>query len=361
MRGAAVVVVVVLVVVAGLVGVAVLDPGLLFGARGPGPSPSNATVNSTPSLVSFPSSVDGKTISYAAWYPPGYTPSGTYGFLLFLHGVESTNVCANVASYAGGASMINAALAAGWVVGSDCTRTTDGWYVNSATTGPQETDVLDVIAHEKSVTHVSAVYLVGMSMGSDGALSIATNHPGLFAGVGAVATCADFFEEAAYYMHAHGVLPPGFAAVAGVGATSFPAAGSAGFGLEYRLSAFRFYSQNLSSLRIYVVAGGNDQTCIDNTAFWPWMHANNTVLTSSCDVASVASEPAGCSNPIANLAKGTPGAFLCRFVYEPTAVHTFDQLNGADLVSFFQGAVSTGTYTASEGGPPQPDPSAPQA
>lgn len=355
--------VVVLVVLAGLVTLYELDPGA-FGPRSVPGGPaggSNGTVNSTSAVIDYDSSVDGHPLSYVVWYPPHYAASGTYRFLLFLHGVESTNICDNVPSYQGGASMIDAANAAGWIVGSLCTRVTDGWYVNSPTTGPGETDVLDAIAHEKNLTHVSGVYLVGMSMGSDGALSIATNHPSLFVGVGAVAACPDNFEENAYYLHAHNALVPGFAQVAGVAPATLPPAGSVGVGLEYHLSAFRFYPQNLSSTKIYVVAGGNDQTCVNSAAFWPWLQANDTVITSSCDVASAASEPTGCSTPIATLAAQHPGAFDCRYVFEAPAPHTFDQLNGTDLVDFFEGSVGSGTYTAPIGGMPSPDPSAPQA
>lgn len=354
---------VVLVVVAGFAALYALDP-TAFSPRstGGGPAgPANGSVNSTQAVIDYDSSVDGRPLSYVVWYPPHYVASGTYPFLLFLHGVEGTNLCDNVPSFQGGASMINAANEAGWVVGSLCTRVSDGWYVNSPNTGPEETDVLDAIAHEKNVTHVSAVYLVGMSMGSDGALSIATNHPSLFAGVGAVAACPDNFEENAYYLHAHGSLVPGFAQVAGVAPATLPPAGSAGVGMEYHLSAFRFYPQNLSALKIYVVAGGDDQTCVNGASFWPWLQANDTVLTSSCDVASTASEPTGCSTPIASLAAAHPGEFDCRFVYEATAPHTFDQLDGGDLIGFFEGNVGAGTYVASLGGTPAPDPTATQA
>jgi len=356
-RGALAAVVVALLVVAGLVGVLEFAPGLLTGSHAAGrggPGPTNGSVNATNGTIAFTSSVDGHPLSYAIWYPPNYDAQASHTFVLFLHGVESSNECANVPSYTGGASLINAATGAGWVVGSMCTRVADGWYVNSPSTGPEETDVLDAIAHEKTLTHVTDVYLVGMSMGSDGALSIATNHPGLVAGVAAVATCADFYEEAAYYSHAHGVLPPGFAQVAGVGPGVFPEAGSVGFGLEYHLSAFRFYPENLSATRLYIVAGGEDQTCIDNTQFWPWMQANNTVLTASCNVAAASFEPNDCSTPIASLAASHSGEFLCRFVYEPASPHTFDQLNGADLVAFFEGQVGTGTFNAPVGGTPTP-------
>lgn len=362
-RAIAIVLVVVLVVVAVFGAYYFLGWGGSPAAGGGGRAGgSNDTVNATEATIDYTSSVDGHPLSYAVWYPPHYSASGSYAFLLFLHGVESTNVCDDVPSYAGGASMINAANGAGWIVGSLCTRVTDGWYVNSPNTGPEETDVLDAIAHEKNLTHITAVYLVGMSMGSDGALSIATNHPGLFAGVGAVAACPDNFEENAYYLHAHGTLVPGFAQVAGVGPGQLPAAGSPGAAMELHLSAFRFYPENLSAVRIYVVAGGADQTCVNSAAFWPWLQANDTVITSSCNVASSASEPAGCSTPIASLAAAHPGAYLCRFVYEPMAPHTFDQLDGADLVAFFQGNAGTGSYVASTlGGTPTSDRSVPQA
>lgn len=359
-RGAAVLVVVVLLV-AGLVAVAVFAPtwvGLRGHPASGGPA-GNGSVDTSYQTVHYTSSVDGTPLTYAVWDPSGFSPSGTYPFLLFLHGVESTNVCTNVPDYSGGASLINAANAAGWVVGSLCTRTTDGWYVNSPRTGPQETDVLDAIAYEKTLVHVSQVYLVGMSMGSDGALSIATNHPGLFAGVGAVAACPDMFEESGYYDSAHGVLPPGWGDV--TGGTTYPGVGTTGYGIEYHDSAFRFYPSNLSGVRIYVDAGGADQTCVDNSAYWPWLQANDTVLDVSCNVETAAHEPTGCSTPIAALAAEHPGDYLCRFVYEPTAPHTFDQLDGSDLVQFFQGTVATGTYNAPLGGTPTPAAGATQA
>ncbi len=357
--GWAAVCVAVLVVIA-LVALVVVDPSFFALPAGRSPNGgSNGTVDTSYQTIQYTSSVDGKSLSYAAWDPPGFTSSGSYPFLLFLHGVESTNECSNVPSYTGGASMINAANAAGWIVASLCTRVTDGWYVNSPSTGPEETDVLDAIAHEKTVAHVTSVYLVGMSMGSNGALSIATNHPSLFAGVGAVAACPDMFEESAYYQSVHPTLPPGFAEVTGGSAP--PSTGTVGYGIEYHISAFRFYPQNLSSVRIYVVAGGEDATCVNSATFWPWLQANDTVLTSSCHVASATHEPADCSTPIAQLAASAPGEFLCRYVYEPTAPHTFDQLDGADLIAFFQGGVGTGTYTSGLGGSPAPDPAATQA
>lgn len=351
---------VIVVVVASVVFLTVGDPAILRGSASAGGAGSGNGTVGPGSPVQYTSSVDGASLSYDVWEPPNYSAARTYVFLLFLHGVESTNECSNVPDYAGGASMISAANGAGWIVGSLCTRVTDGWYVNSPTTGPEETDVLDAIAHEKTLTHISAVYLVGMSMGGAGALSIATNHPSLFAGVGAVATCADMYEETSYYFHAHGVLPPGFDKVTG-GANSLPGPGSIGAGLEYHLSSFRFYPENLSGLRMYLTAGGDDQTCIDNTAFWPWMQANDTVLTSSCNVATDGSEPSNCSTPIASLASSHPGEFECRFVYEPTAPHTFDQLDGTDLVDFFLGETPTGTYSATEGGTPSLTSGVPQA
>jgi pimeloyl-ACP methyl ester carboxylesterase len=359
-RGAWGAVVVAVVIVGALVAIVVVDPTALDLSGGPGRSGGgNGTVDTSYQVVDYTSSVDGAALSYAVWNPPGYTPTGTYAFLLFLHGVESTNLCTNVPSYAGGASMINAANSAGWIVGSVCTRVTNGWYANSPSTGPEETDVLDAIAHEKNVTHVSSVYLVGMSMGSNGALSIATNHPGLFQGVAGVAACPDMFELTAYFEASHGELPPGFGSV--IGSSSPPSPGSVGYGIEYRSSAFRFYPQNLSGLRIYIDAGGDDQTCVDNAGFWPWLQANDTVLTSSCGVASSIGEPSDCSTPIAALAAAHPGDYDCRFVYEPTAPHTFDQLNGDDMVAFFLGGEAAGTYTASLGGTPVADGSVVQA
>src|SRR5271170_2707323 len=159
-RAAWAAVIVAIVAVVGVVAIAVVDPSALDLPGGsPSPSSGNGTVDTSYQVVDYTSSVDGTPLTYAVWEPPGYTPTGTYTFLLFLHGVESTNECTNVPDFAGGASMIDAANAAGWIVGSLCTRVADGWYVNSAATGPEETDVLDAIAHEKNVTHISSVYL----------------------------------------------------------------------------------------------------------------------------------------------------------------------------------------------------------
>src|SRR4029077_10637925 len=101
----------------------------------------------------------------------------------------------------------DAAVAAGFLLIVPNTRTGDGYYVDSDYTGPQAQDILDAIAHEESIRHIGKLYLFGFSMGSMGAISIGLNHPGMFAGIGAVAAFSDDFElEARLVVSANQVL-----------------------------------------------------------------------------------------------------------------------------------------------------------
>ncbi|HTT35097.1 MAG TPA: alpha/beta hydrolase [Thermoplasmata archaeon] len=318
------------------------------GAHGPA---TNGTPAEPYSVISYTSSVDGAPLTYREWVPPTYSANRSTAFLLFLHGQtdQSDNGCGEFDNRSGGISMLNAALAQGWLAGSLCTRTGDGWYVNSPYSGPQETDVLDAIAHERAIRNVSSVYLVGFSMGTSGALNIADHHPGLVAGVGVIEACPDEFMTIDYLLaSAQAGKLYGFEAASG---GPLPSDGGYARGLAYYLSSFRFFPQNMTGVRLYVVEGGMDITCPNNVSTFGFQQGNNTVLNATCLVAAAEEEPSGCTTPFAGLSDAH-----ARLVFEPLGHHSIDNVYGPDLVGYLAGDEPDGTYWAAPGEPPGPAP-----
>ncbi len=313
------------------------------GGSGPPPPPFD--------IQNYTSSVDQAALTYFEWLPTGYSASDSYPFLLFLHGqVGHTDPgCEELDNHGSGANTLAAGIAAGFLVGAICTRTGNGWYVNSPFTGPQETDVLDAIAHEKSVRHVASVYLLGFSMGTVGTLSIATHHPGLLAGLGVVEPCPDYFQIIGYSIATN--QPNAFAGFETTTNGLLPSAGGQALAETYYLSAFRFFPQNLTGLHVYVVDGGKDTVCPNNVRTWGFQEGNNTFLNSTCLIVASQNEPAGCTTPLAAL----PGAHV-RFVYDPIGGHSLANLNGGDFIAYLTDQVADGTFWASGGATPTPPP-----
>jgi pimeloyl-ACP methyl ester carboxylesterase len=320
---------------------------LPFGAGG---GAGNGTVNESSTTQSYTSSVDGASLSYYEWLPIGFNASQSYPFLLFLHGKGHGGD--QVFTEAGGVSAINAAIQDGFIVGSLNTRTNGGFYIDSQYTGPQEQDVLDALQHEQQLRHVSTLWLFGESMGTMGAYSIAEHHPGLLAGIGVIATCPDLYEIQAYKIAVGRSSDLNF--WLGVTGGSLANQSSYADGLTYYESAFRFFPQNLSGTRLYVVQGGDDVDCPNNPNIWPFQQANDTILDSTCNVATTMDEPADCTTPFATLESEHPGQYHYRYVYEATAPHTLDDLDGPDMIHYFLGQSSYGLYTAGIGGTPVP-------
>ncbi len=312
----------------------------------------SGTTPSVFSIVPFNSTVDGTPLSYLEWLPAGYDPARAYPFLLYLHG--QANDCTEIENTSGGQSVIAAGNASGFIVASLCTRTNTGFYVNSPYTGPQEQDLLDAIASEKARHAIRAVYVWGTSMGTIGALSLAEHHPGLVAGVGIVSACPDLFEVAQYRIDANLLytMGPYLQTVGG----QMPSAGGYALAQTYYLSAFRFFPQNLSGVRLYAVQGALDNRCPNNPAVYPFQQANNTILNSTCLTVANQSEPANCTTPFAALAQKDPAQYAYRYVDEPTGVHAINDVDGWDMIAYFLNQVPGGLWWSAMGSPPYAPP-----
>jgi pimeloyl-ACP methyl ester carboxylesterase len=235
--------------------------------------------------------------------------------------------------------LVTNATKGGFIVISLNTRSAAGFYVNSTCGGPQEQDVLDAIAHEQGLRNVGKVYLVGFSMGSIGALSIAAHHHSMIAGVAIGGPITDLFEQYAY-TGGIATLNDDLCRV-----TPGPKATAVDRLFEY-LSPARFAPTNFSGIPLYVTAGGEDTSAPNNFSLWPYAHANSTIVNSSCIAAKTLGEPAGCTTTFDALATSQPKNYSVRFVYEADGVHSADQLPGADVIAFFLGTVGAGLYVA---------------
>jgi pimeloyl-ACP methyl ester carboxylesterase len=327
------------------------------------------------SLVTYNSSVDGFPLSYEEWVPAGSAGTGMHHHLLvYLHGQQDTSgnwfpgglpssfvtyLNATVATAdvnVARAIVANASLNHVLLIAVN-SRSGAGFFVNSPCGGPQEQDVLDAIAHEESIRSVNPlqVYLVGPSMGATGVLSLAGNHPGMFAGVASIASGPDMFEglawrqfEATQPTH----TPWANGSINGLsqlecGVLPSPTANATVIGLYTYLSVARFMPQTLAHVRVYVTGAGLDMRVPNNGSIWNYMQVNNSWVNSSCVVATADGEPANCTTTFATLHAQHPNLFLYRYVYEARGVHGLGQLSAADMFAFWRGTVPTGDYVSS--------------
>lgn len=303
----------------------------------PGQGYTNATVD-------YNSSVDGFPLSYSEILPLNYSPATTYPLAVELHGISPTETTPQRGGYPTIVynTTANAAVDAGFILLVPNTRTGTGFYVDSKYTGPQAQDVLDAIAHEKVLRHIGKVYLYGFSMGSFGALSIGLNHPGMFAGLGAAAAFSDDFELENHLLAINSTA----LAAAGLGVTGgqWPNASAYARGIFAELSPLRWHPTNASGTPIYVAAGGDDIFATNNPALSSYEQANDTVLQSTCQIATAMAEPPSCTVPLAELAALDPANYSYRYVYEPNGPHDYALLNATDLYAFFDHQVPDGTY-----------------
>ncbi len=214
--------------------------------------------------------------------------------------------------------------------------------MDSSFDGPQGQDVLDAIAHEQALRHIGKLYIFGFSMGSMGAISLGLNHPGLFAGVGAVAAFSDDFElEGRLVFTGNDVLQDaGLAPTGGL----WPNASTYAQGIFEELSPLRFHPTNASGLRMWFAGGGLDVFATNNLTFWPYEQANDTVLDSSCLSETDLGEPANCTVPLAALHAEDPANYSYRYIFEPNGFHDYALLNATDMFAFFNGAVPSGEF-----------------
>ncbi len=308
------------------------------------------------SIVNYTSSIDGFQLSYQEYLPSGYDPRLAYPLAVELHGINPTENAPKAGGYntSEDGRTIAAASAAGYLLIVPNTRTGDGYYTDSPYTGPQAQDILDAITHEESLRNVSRLYLFGFSMGGMGTLAIGLAHPGLFAGLGAIATESDIYELTSYGLSIRS--GPDVNALLNTSG-GYPNASSIAASVWQSLSMLRLQPEAAKGLRLYFTAGGSDLAIPNNPSVWPYLEANDSLLQTSCLYISGWNESPSCTTPLAAYAALDPANFSFRYVYEPNGVHDYSQLNATDLFAFFSGSVGPGLYT---GLYPVPTPVAPR-
>lgn len=317
-------------------------------------SAPSSTASGTLTNISYNASTDGFKLSYGEILPTPYISSHKYPLLVYLHG--EGNSTAWVSGGAGngltgyqtdtrpGAPTIRALVANAstfhFILIAPSPRSLQGFYTNSPCGGPQEQDTLDAIAHEQALRNISSVYLIGFSMGSIGALSLAGHHPRLFSGVAVAGTFTDAFEEFAYQPRPNS----GLLALT-CGARPSPTNSSVDSLFSY-LSVTRFVPQNFSGMRLWAATGGKDHGAPNNLSLWGFQMVNNTFLNSTCLVASSYGEPANCTQPFAVLHTQFPTLYAYRVLYEPLGTHVITEFDPHDVFSFLSGRESGGCFTS---------------
>ena len=285
--------------------------------------------------ISYVSSVDSFPLWYLEWLPSSYTASDTYPLAVFLHGIGSST--GSVRGGGGGIvdmtqSLVSNASDYGFILIAINTRSPEGFYLNSPCGGPQQQDVLDAIAAERSTRHISQVFLIGFSMGSLGALTLAAHEPGMFAGVATAGTITDIFQTTAYN-EASNSAPAGLF-YDECGAYPDPTNISVDRTWAY-LSPLRFAPQNFSGIPLFVTGGGLDTRAPNDFARWDYANVNNTFINATCNVVASMGEPANCTVTIPSLAAQDPSAYRWLELYEPEAPHSSYQLPGGAVFAFF--------------------------
>lgn len=299
--------------------------------------------------VTYRSSVDRFPLSYEEVLPAHYRSSSSYPMLVYLHGAGSSASVVRGGSGNGlvgfvtsttqeGEALIHLLANAskfGFIVIAPSPRSAQGFYVNSTCTGPEEQDTVDAIHHEESLRPISGVYLLGYSMGSLGALSLAGHRPGLVSGIALTGTITDAFEELAYHS-----APSASLVTPTCGAWPSSTNATAQRTFAY-LSVARFHPGNFSGIRIWAAAGAMDIFAPNNASLWPFEEANFTFLTSSCLTVKAFAEPANCTDPFAALSKAHPTSYVDRVFYEPDGLHEVAELDPTDMFQFFEGTVGS--------------------
>lgn len=308
-------------------------------------------------LVNFTSTVDAFPLSYFECLPTGFSNASGYPLAIFLHGLNETATTPLDGGYLTqfNASWVPIAAAWGYILIVVNTRTGTGFYINSPYTGPQEQDVWDAIHSEESRRAITSLYLFGSSMGTMGTFEIAGETPSAFKGIGAVLSFSDYFEEYDYLTSIHGgQFTAGILAAIDNG--SLPNQSATARSMWLALSGPRFDPENFSGLRQYLVHGGQDLESPNNPTVWPYQQANDTILNRTCQVRVDLAEPANCTHPLTVLHALQPSLYAFRYVFEPTGVHTTDELNLSDMFAFWDGQVGSGVYWSGTGGTPAAPP-----
>jgi pimeloyl-ACP methyl ester carboxylesterase len=342
--------------------------GTASASPGTGIPPTNYTV------VPYSSSVDGFALSFDEWLPFGYSPAQAYPLIVYLHGQQDTSgawfsggLASDLVMALGNLSdptdrataeaLVNATRAQPAILIAVNTRSGSGWYINSPCGGPQEQDVLDAIAFEKERRLVSRVYLMGESMGTEGTLYVASQNPGLFAGIAVIAPVTDLFEDVAYRMTLVNDTQDPWAAISIQAKAHLFCGVLPGTGNASQMSVARMF-QNMSPLRfnpeafagipIYMTAGGLDDRAPNNVSIWAdWMNANNTVVNATCHYAAELGEPeppSCATQTLETLHRSDPSAYTFRFIWEQQSTHAISQLDPEDLMGFWFDGLPGGYY-----------------
>jgi pimeloyl-ACP methyl ester carboxylesterase len=311
--------------------------------------------------VSYRASSDGFPLSYDEWLPEHYNSSATYPLVLYLHGIGNST-----AKVRGGANIwqaelnlttldgvvergiIQNATKNGFILMVLNTRTAAGFYANTPCGGPQLQDLLDAVAHEEALRHVGALYLMGFSMGTMGALEIAGHGLLPVKGIALAAAGPDLFEEYAYENRSGGASIPTNPAAEMVHdeCGHYPGSSAQATAFFDYMSVARFDPQNFSNITVWVSAGGRDSEIPDSLAFWPYLEVNNTWLNSTCRVASSDGEPSNCTTTFASLHQASPSEYLWRSIFEMAGIHSMGQFDPADVFDWWMGLVTGGVHHA---------------
>ncbi|HYK93475.1 MAG TPA: hypothetical protein VEY07_05475 [Thermoplasmata archaeon] len=322
------------------------------------------SANATYTVVPYASSVDKWNLSYEEFLPAGFNPRATYPLVVYLHGMQPTGAkwvsggvpsdIVTLLNQTNGAGIAERGLVAnassnGYIMIAPNTRTGDGFYQNTPCGGPQEQDILDAITHEVRGRHVSGIFGIGFSMGSDGILILAGHHHSLFQAIALAGTATDRFAGYAYRIQA---MNQGqawanqslFAETTGTCGNG-PGAGNATTNAVYAYgSVARLDPQNFSGIPIWLAAGGADVRVPTNFGIFPYSQVNSTWVNSTC--LTFPGEPANCTTTFWSLHNATPSLFKFRYIYEGGAPHSPGQFDPSDIFAWFAGKKAWGFYTS---------------
>lgn len=314
--------------------------------------------------VAYSSSVDAWPLSYAEFLPAHFSPDSSYRLVVFLHGMMATGprwasggVPSSFLTQLGQTSAQGAVARAlvanastyGYIFIALNTRTGAGFYANTPCGGPQEQDVLDAVAHESALRHITATYLIGFSMGTIGAFGLAADHPGVFAGIAVAGTNTDRFAGHAWREYAAAAgqawavqsIKVSLQSTCGVG----PGQGNATVDAIFeRQSVARLHPAALAGTRMWVAAGGADAQVPNNAKRFAFMQVNNTFVNASTWTFYDETTPPAFT--FWDLHNASPRAFDFRYIFEKKAAHSPAQFDPADIFAYFQGRVPWGFYTS---------------
>lgn len=328
-----------------LVGIMLLTSGPYYTGSAGAVHPGSALPSSL--NVTYNSSVDGFGLSFLEWLPTGFQSNATYPLAIFLHGIGSSTAWTRggvgaAQDLEANPKIVTVAQSDQLILISLNTRSSAGFYQDTPCGGPQRQDVIDAVAAEEVHRHVGLVYLIGFSMGSMGAFSLAATDPGAFTGIATVGTITDAYQVFAENSAVHSVNAAWRSDVC-LSSKAKPTSP----GLEQllaNLSTPRFDPQAFAGMRIYSVAGARDVRAVNNFSVWPYAQGNSSFVNSSCSSSAFDGEPSNCSATFGSLQSQNPGTYSFRFVWEAFGTHSTVALPAADAYRYLLGLEAGGYF-----------------